>query len=376
VAAAVLSGNRNFEGRIHPQVQANFLASPPLVVAYALAGTVDIDLQREPLGIGKDGDSVYLSDIWPSQDEVKAAVSQFLKPEMFREQYGHVFDGNRSWNEVAVPEGEIYEWNSDSTYIQDPPFFTELTPQVPPLHDITGAKVLALLGDSITTDHISPASSIALNSPAGRYLIDHGVPPSEFNQYGARRGNHEVMMRGTFANIRLKNRLLPGVEGGVTEYQPTGERMSIYDAAMAYGAEGTPLIVIAGKEYGTGSSRDWAAKGPYLLGVKAVIAESFERIHRSNLVGMGVLPLQFKPGEDQAAWGLTGLETYDILGIAGDDGEGLQRGKALTVRATSPQGPSRTFEVICRIDTPVELHYYRNGGILHSVLRDMLKRGA
>jgi aconitate hydratase len=302
-------------------------------------------------------------------------VTQFLEPDMFREQYGHVFDGNQAWNQVAVPEGEIYEWDPESTYIQDPPFFAHLTPEVPALQDIHGASVLALLGDSITTDHISPASSIALNSPAGRYLIEHGVAPSEFNQYGARRGNHEVMMRGTFANIRLKNRLVPGVEGGVTLYQPTGEKMSIYDAAMAYQAGGTPLIVIAGKEYGAGSSRDWAAKGSYLLGVKAVIAESFERIHRSNLVGTGILPLQFKPGEDQVTCGLTGLETYDILGIAGDGKEGLQPGKALTVRATSPQGTARTFEVICRIDTPVELHYYHNGGILHSVLRDMLKKG-
>jgi aconitate hydratase len=373
VVAAVLSGNRNFEGRIHPQIQANFLASPPLVVAYALAGTMNIDLNHEPLGTGKDGQPVYLRDIWPSQSAVKDAVARFLKPDMFQQQYGHVFDGNETWNQVAVPEGQLYAWDPGSTYVADPPFFSALTPQVPGLKDIHGAKVLVLFGDSVTTDHISPAGGIALNSPAGRYLIEHGVTQSEFNQYGARRGNHEVMMRGTFANIRIKNRLVPGVEGGVTVYQPTGEKMSIYDAAMAYQAEGVPLLVIAGKEYGTGSSRDWAAKGPYLLGVKAVIAESFERIHRSNLVGMGVLPLQFKPGEDQVTWGLTGLETYDILGIAGEDG--LQPGKILTVRATSPQGPSRTFEVICRIDTPVELHYYRNGGILHSVLRDMLKRG-
>jgi aconitate hydratase len=374
VVAAVLSGNRNFEGRIHPQVQANFLASPPLVVAYALAGSVDFDLNREPLGTGKDGKPVYLHDIWPSQAEIKAEVARSLKPEMFREQYGHVFDGNDIWNKVAVPEGDIYAWDPNSTYIAEPPFFTHLTLDVPRLRNIEGAKVLAVLGDSITTDHISPAGSISVKSPAGRYLMDRGVQPADFNSYGARRGNHEVLMRGTFANIRIKNRLLPGVEGGVTVYQPTGEQMSIYDAAMAYQADGTPLLVIAGKEYGTGSSRDWAAKGPYLQGVKAVIAESFERIHRSNLVGMGILPLQFKPGEDQVSLGLTGLESYDILGIAGNPGEGLAPGKTLTVAATGPSGTRRTFEVICRIDTPVELHYYHNGGILHSVLRDMVKQ--
>ena len=292
---------------------------------------------------------------------------------MFREQYGHVFEGNEIWNNVAVPEGQLYNWDAQSTYIQEPPFFAELTPEAPPIQDIQGARVLALFGDSITTDHMSPAGSIAVQSPAGRYLIEHGIQPAEFNSYGSRRGNHEVMMRGTFGNIRIKNRLVPGVEGGITVFQPTGEKLSIYDAAMAYKAEGVPLIVIAGKEYGTGSSRDWAAKGPYLQGVKAVIAESFERIHRSNLLMMGILPLQFKPGEDQAMWGLTGLETYDILGIAGDGGDGLQPGKALVVKATSPTGVSRQFEVNCRIDTPVELHYYRNGGILRSVLRDLLK---
>ncbi len=300
---------------------------------------------------------------------------------MFREQYAHVFDGNEIWNKVTVPGGEVYAWNDASTYIQEPPFFTQMMPEVAPLADIRGARVLALLGDSITTDHISPASSIAAGSPAGRYLVAHGVEAREFNQYGTRRGNHEVMMRGTFANIRIKNRLVPGVEGGVTLYQPGAERMPIYDAAMAYQASGTPLIIIAGKEYGTGSSRDWAAKGPYLLGVKAVIAESFERIHRSNLVGMGILPLQFRPGESQESLGLTGLETYDVLGIAGEGGDGspdgrggLQPGKALTVRATGSDGATRTFEALCRIDTAVELHYYHNGGILQSVLRDMLKR--
>ena len=381
VVAAVLSGNRNFEGRIHPQVQANFLASPPLVVAYALAGTMDIDLYHEPLGTGSDGQAVYLRDLWPAQEEVKGAVDRFLRPEMFHEQYAHVFDGNEIWNKVTVPAGEVYAWNGASTYIQEPPFFTQMTPDVAALADIRGAKVLALLGDSITTDHISPASSIAAGSPAGRYLLEHGVEAREFNQYGTRRGNHEVMMRGTFANIRIKNRLVPGVEGGVTLYQPGAERMPIYDAAMAYQAGGTPLIIVAGKEYGTGSSRDWAAKGPYLLGVKAVIAESFERIHRSNLVGMGILPLQFRAGESQETWGLTGLETYDILGLAGDgrDGSpdgpgGLQPGKTLTVRVTGPDGAARSFDALCRIDTAVELHYFRNGGILQSVLRDMLKR--
>ncbi|HEX9115031.1 MAG TPA: aconitate hydratase AcnA [Anaerolineae bacterium] len=374
VVAAVLSGNRNFEGRIHPEVQANFLASPPLVVAYALAGTVDIDLNDEPLGVGKDGRPVFLRDIWPTQAEIKAELARSLKPEMFREQYGHVFDGNETWNKVAVPEGELYTWDLNSTYIAEPPFFTGLTRETRPLQDIEGAKILALLGDSITTDHISPAGSIAIKSPAGRYLIEHGVEQADFNSYGSRRGNHEIMMRGTFANIRIKNRLVPGVEGGVTVFQPTGETMSIYDAAMAYQAQGTPLIVVAGKEYGTGSSRDWAAKGPYLQGVKAVIAESFERIHRSNLVGMGILPLQFRPGEDQTTWGLTGRETFAIQGIAGEGEHGLQPGKPVKVVVTAAGGESRLFEAVCRIDTPVELHYYRNGGILHSRLRDLLAR--
>jgi len=371
VAAAVLSGNRNFEGRIHAQVQANFLASPPLVVAFALAGTVDIDLVNDPLAHDPNGEPVYLRDLWPTQEEVRHAIASYVRPEMFEEQYGHVFEGNEIWNKIPVPEGELYAWDPQSTYIQEPPFFVGLTPEPAPVGDVRGARVLALLGDSVTTDHISPAGAIRPSSPAGRYLLEHGVERADFNQYGARRGNHEVMMRGTFANPRIKNRLLPGVEGPETVYQPTGERMSIYDAAMKYVADGTPLVVIAGKEYGSGSSRDWAAKGPMLQGVKAVIVESFERIHRSNLVGMGVLPLQFLPGQNQETLGLTGFESYDVLGI----GEDLQPGQRLTVRATDKEGHAQTFEVILRIDTPVEVNYYRNGGILQLVLRNMLKRG-
>jgi aconitate hydratase len=371
VAAAVLSGNRNFEGRIHAQVQANFLASPPLVVALALAGTVDIDLVNDPLAHDPNGEPVYLRDLWPTQEEVRHAITSYVRPEMFEEQYGHVFEGNEIWNKIPAPQGELYAWDPESTYIQEPPFFVGLTPEPAPVGDVQGARVLALLGDSVTTDHISPAGSIRPSSPAGRYLLEHGVERADFNQYGTRRGNHEVMMRGTFANPRIKNRLLPGVEGPETVYQPTGERMSIYDAAMKYVADGTPLVVIAGKEYGSGSSRDWAAKGPMLQGVKAVIVESFERIHRSNLVGMGVLPLQFLPGQNQETLGLTGFESYDVLGI----GEDLQPGQRLTVRATDKEGHAQTFEVILRIDTPVEVNYYRNGGILQLVLRNMLKRG-
>ncbi len=371
VAAAVLSGNRNFEGRIHAQVQANFLASPPLVVALALAGTVDIDLANDPLTHDPNGEPVYLRDLWPAQEEVRQAIAGYVRPEMFEQQYGHVFEGNEIWNKIPVPAGELYAWDPQSTYIQEPPFFVDLSPEPAPVSDIQGARVLLLLGDSVTTDHISPAGSIRPSSPAGRYLVEHGVERADFNQYGARRGNHEVMMRGTFANPRIKNRLLPGVEGPETVYQPTGERMPVYDAAMKYVADGTPLLVIAGKEYGSGSSRDWAAKGPMLQGVKAVIAESYERIHRSNLVGMGVLPLQFLPGQNQETLGLTGFESYDIAGI----GEDLKAGQHLTVRATGKQGHAQSFEVILRIDTPVEVNYYRNGGILQLVLRNMLKRG-
>lgn len=369
IVAAVLSGNRNFEGRINPHVRANYLASPPLVVAYALAGRIDIDLLNEPLGHDPNGQPVYLRDIWPTQDEIRREIQRSLQPELFRQQYANVFDGNETWNQIEVPEGEIYAWDPSSTYIQEPPFFVDMPLEPTPLTDVRGARVLALLGDSITTDHISPAGSIAVDSPAGRYLMEHGVSPAEFNSYGSRRGNHEVMMRGTFANIRLRNQLAPGTEGGVTIHLPSGEQMSIYDAAMRYKAEGTPLIVLAGKEYGTGSSRDWAAKGTYLLGVRAVIAESYERIHRSNLVGMGVLPLQFQPGDSWRSLGLTGREIFDIEGIA----EGLKPRQELTVRARDAQGTEKVFTVVARVDTPIEVEYYRHGGILHYVLRQLLR---
>ncbi|NOX62353.1 MAG: aconitate hydratase AcnA [Chloroflexi bacterium] len=367
--AAVLSGNRNFEGRVSPHTKANYLASPPLVVAYALAGTVDIDFASEPIGHDPNGEPVYLKDIWPTQAEIQSEIRRSLRPEMFQEEYGNVFGGNETWNEIPVPEGDIYEWSDESTYIKEPPFFLDVTSaDTPPVQPIEGAKVLLLLGDTVTTDHISPAGPIAPDSPAARYLLAHGIERREWNTYGARRGNHEVMMRGTFANIRIRNKLVPGVEGGYTVYQPTGEQMSVFDAAMKYQEEGTPLLVIAGKEYGTGSSRDWAAKGPYLLGVKAVIAESYERIHRSNLVGMGVLPLQFMPGQSAKSLGLTGFETYDILGL--DDA--MQPGQTYAVRAVADDGRVTEFQVVSRIDTPVEVAYYRNGGILHTVLRRMM----
>ncbi len=364
---AVLSGNRNFEGRVSPHTKGNYLASPPLVVAYALAGTVDIDFETEPIGNDPNGEPVYLKDIWPTQEEVRSAIRQSLKPEMFAEEYANVYEGNEAWNEIPVTGGDVYDW-PESTYIKEPPFFMDVTPEMPDIQPITGAKVLLYLGDTVTTDHISPAGVIAPDSPAAKYLLEHGVPRSEWNSYGSRRGNHEVMMRGTFANIRIRNKLVPGVEGGYSVYQPTGEQMSVFDAAMKYQEDGTPLLVIAGKEYGTGSSRDWAAKGTQLLGVRAVIAESFERIHRSNLVGMGVLPLQFKPGESAASLGLTGFETYDILGLDND----MKAGQTFTVRATDADGKVTEFQVISRIDTPVEVEYYRNGGILHTVLRRML----
>ena len=364
VAAAVLSGNRNFEGRVNPLTLANYLASPPLVVAYALAGTVDIDLSRDPIGTGKDGKPVYLRDIWPSPAEVAAAVRDTVTPDLFRTQYADVFKGDERWRGLPAPSGELYRWRDDSTYIKSPPFFATMTSTVPALGDIAKARVLAVLGDSVTTDHISPAGSIPADSPAGRYLIGLGVPARDFNSYGARRGNHEVMMRGTFANIRLKNQLVPGVEGGVTRHFPDGAQTSIYEAAMQYQAEGVPLIVIAGKEYGTGSSRDWAAKGTTLLGVRAVIAESYERIHRSNLVGMGVLPLQFLPGETREALGLCGDETYAIRGITR-----LAPQAKLEVEATSSDGSVRRFTAVARIDSPIEVEYYRNGGILQTVIR-------
>jgi aconitate hydratase len=366
VAAAVLSGNRNFEGRVHPQVRANYLASPPLVVAYALAGTVDIDFATEPLGKDRNGSPVYLRDIWPSETEVKQAMDRAIRPEMFRESYANVWDGNPAWNAIPVSGGTLYDWRSDSTYIQEPPFFTDLRAGSQRTSEIRGARVLALLGDSITTDHISPAGSIAEESPAGQYLIEHGVAKSDFNSYGSRRGNDRVMVRGTFANIRLKNQLVPEVEGGVTVHFPDGERMSIYDAAMRYKLEGVPLLVIAGKEYGSGSSRDWAAKGTLLLGIRAVLAESFERIHRSNLLGMGVLPLQFTEGENAVSLGLSGQEVFEITGLD-DDRPRAQ----VTVSAAGPGGTRRTFQAVVRLDSPVEVNYYRNGGILPTVLRSL-----
>src|SRR4051794_37328763 len=366
VVSAVLSGNRNFEGRINPVVRANYLASPPLVVAFALAGTVDIDLGYEPLGTDTNGKPVYLSEIWPSEAEIQQVLGASLNADMFREQYGNVFNGNEQWNAIPVASGDLYAWNGDSTYIQNPPYFTGMTREAPPLRSIQGARVLALLGDSVTTDHISPAGSIAKDSPAGRYLMEHGVEPRDFNSYGARRGNHEVMMRGTFANIRIKNALVPDVEGGVTIHLPTMQQMSIYDAAMRYQEEHTPLVVLAGKEYGTGSSRDWAAKGTFLLGARAVIAESFERIHRSNLVGMGVLPLEFHTGDGWEELGLTGHETITIAGI-----EDLQPGQDLTVLAQREDGTQISFPVRARVDSAGELAYYRHGGILHYVLRNL-----
>ena len=368
VAAAVLSGNRNFEGRIHPYVRANYLASPPLVVAYALAGTVDIDLVNDPLGVDGAGQPVYLHDIWPSTDEVQQAMSQAVRPEMFAAKYSNVFSGNETWNAIQSGDSELYGWDEASTYIQEPPFFDQLTPQVPDIAPIHGARVLAFLGDSITTDHISPAGSFSPDSPAGKYLVERGVAPRDFNSYGSRRGNDRVMARGTFANIRLKNRLVPGVEGGVTLYLPDGERMNIYDAALKYRASGTPLVVLAGKEYGSGSSRDWAAKGALLLGIKAVITESFERIHRSNLIGMGVLPLVFKPGENADTLGLTGQEVFSIEGLHNE----MQPKSEVTVRAKKADGSETVFKAIARLDTVIEVDYYRNGGILHTVLRNML----
>ena len=370
VAAAVLSGNRNFEGRIIPQAQANYLASPPLVVAYALAGSVDLDLASEPLGTGKDGKPVFLRDIWPSNAEVNQAIATGIDPEMYRSNYSAVFTINQAWNAIQSSDSLAYPWDPASTYLQEPPFFQSMSTEVPPLADIRSARALAVFGDSITTDHISPASSIPSNSPAGKYLIENGVKPSEFNTYGARRGNDRVMARGTFANIRIKNLMLGGLEGGYTRHYPSGEQMFIYDAAMRYKQENVPLIVLAGKEYGTGSSRDWAAKGPFLQGVKAVIAESFERIHRSNLVGMGVLPMQFLPGENAASLGLTGSELFEIHGIAA----GLKPGGTLQVTAVRADGSRITFQAIARLNTDLEVDYYRNNGILQTVLYNLLKQ--
>ena len=368
VAAAVLSGNRNFEGRISPDVRANFLASPPLVVAYAIAGTVNLDLATEPLGYDPNGQPVYLHDIWPSQDEIQSTIRRSLKPEMYREQYANVFKSNEMFNQIPVAGGDLFAWNPTSTYIKEPPFFN-ITREVQPVRPITGARCLAIMPDSTTTDHISPAGNIARNSPAAEYLEANNVPRAEWNSYGSRRGNHEVMMRGTFANIRIKNQMLDGQEGGYTVYVPEMKQMSIYDAGMRYQTDGTPLIILAGKEYGTGSSRDWAAKGPLLQGVRAVIAESFERIHRSNLVGMGILPLQFKPGENVTTLDLSGFETFDILGL--DDN--MYPAQEYTVRATANNGAVKEFQVISRINTPVEIRYYINGGILQTVLRRMVR---
>jgi len=360
--AAVLSGNRNFEGRVNPLVRANYLASPPLVVAYALAGRMDIDLQNDPIGASSDGKNVYLKDIWPTPEEVQAVVKRSVRSEMFHKEYSEVFQGDERWNSVKVPAGDLYDWSDNSTYIRKAPYFDNMVDPKTSVHDLAGLRALASLGDSITTDHISPAGNIAVDSPAGKYLIEHGVKPADFNSYGARRGNHEVMVRGTFANIRLKNLLAPGTEGGWTTHIPSGEKMTIYEASIRYQQESTPLVIIAGKEYGTGSSRDWAAKGTLLLGVQAVIAESFERIHRSNLVGMGVLPLQFLPGQNRESLGLTGLELYSIEGIP----QAIASGSKARVRADG-----KTFEVTVRIDTPQEAEYYRNGGILPYVLRQL-----
>ncbi|MCF7801157.1 MAG: aconitate hydratase AcnA [Candidatus Marinimicrobia bacterium] len=369
VVSSILSGNRNFEGRVNPHTKANYLASPPLVVAYALAGTMDIDLYNDPIGMGSDGEYVYLKDIWPTTLEVAETLRSAVTSEQFRRKYSEVFQGDDAWQSLPVPEGSLYKWMDKSTYIRKPSFFDGMTKEIQEPEDIQGARLLALLGDSVTTDHISPAGAFSKDTPAGQYLMEHGVELKDFNSYGSRRGNHEVMMRGTFANIRLRNRLAPGTEGGWTRYQPDDEQMTIFDAAMKYQEKGVPLVVIAGKEYGTGSSRDWAAKGTFLLGVKAVIAESFERIHRSNLIGMGVLPLQFKENENQETLGLTGKETYTITGIA----DNLQPGKELTVTATANSGETKTFTVDCRIDTPNELSYYRHGGILQYVLRSLIR---
>jgi aconitate hydratase len=367
VAVSVLSGNRNFEGRIHPLVRANYLASPPLVVAYALAGRMDFDMASDPLGNDKSGKPVYLRDIWPSPQEIEATVRSSVTTAMYHKEYGEVFEGDARWKSLKVPEGAIYAWDTKSTYIQNPPFFEGITKEPAALADIRAARVLAMLGNSITTDHISPAGSIGIDTPAGKYLIEQGVKPVDFNSYGARRGNHQVMMRGTFANIRLRNQLAPGTEGGWTVHVPDGEKMSIYDASMKYQKDGVPLVVLGGKEYGSGSSRDWAAKGTLLLGVSAVIAESFERIHRSNLLGMGVLPLQYRGAESAQSLGLTGFEEYTITGITK-----LAPGATIEVRARDEHGAEKTFQTIARTDTPEEVNYYRHGGILPYVLRQML----
>jgi aconitate hydratase len=364
VAVSVLSGNRNFEGRVSPDCRANYLASPPLVVAFALKGSVRSDIVHEPIGTGHNGEPVYLKDIWPSNEEIRRLIDEHVHSDMFRKRYADVYHGDERWRAIDVTGSATYGWPADSTYIQNPPYFTGMTMTPTPPGDINGARALAVFGDSITTDHISPAGAIKPDSPAGKYLQEHGVSRAEFNSYGSRRGNHEVMMRGTFANIRIRNRMLDNVEGGFTRYEPTGETMPIYDAAMAYQNDGTPLVVLAGKEYGTGSSRDWAAKGTVLLGVRAVIADSFERIHRSNLVGMGVLPLNFMPGENAESLGLDGSETYTITGIAD-----LRPRQDIEVQVARADGSAMTLMARCRIDTYNELEYFKSGGILHYVLR-------
>ena len=369
VACSVLSGNRNFEGRINPHVKANYLASPPLVVAFALAGTMDINIMDEPIAKDAAGKQVYLRDLWPTQKEVADTIARCVGPEQFIKEYGNVAAGNEQWNDIPVKGGELFDFDEASTYIQEPPFFTDLTTAPAAIAPITGGRVLVMVGDSVTTDHISPAGSIKKDGPAGRYLTEHGVPVLDFNSYGSRRGNDRVMTRGTFANIRLRNLLAPGTEGGVTKYLPTGETMAIYDASMKYQAAKVPLVVLAGKDYGMGSSRDWAAKGVYLLGVKVVIAESFERIHRSNLVGMGVLPLVYKRGHTRGTLGLSGSETFTV-----EINDDLKPQQDVTVTATAADGTTTVFVTTCRIDTPVEIEYYRNGGILHTVLRNMLRK--
>jgi aconitate hydratase len=371
VAVSVLSGNRNFEGRINSDVRANYLMSPPLVVAYALAGRIDHNFDETPIGKGKDGQPVYLKDIWPTQKEVADAIAASIDSGIFRKEYATVADGDQNWQQLKFPGGDVYQWEPDSTYIRKAPYFDGMTAIPEAVKDVAGARVLAVLGDSVTTDHISPAGSIKANSPAGKYLVEHGVRPADFNSYGSRRGNHEVMVRGTFANVRLRNKLAPGTEGGVTRLLPEGEQMSIYDASVKYAERKTPLVILAGKEYGSGSSRDWAAKGPRLLGVRVVIAESFERIHRSNLVGMGILPLQFEAGQNVESLGLTGEETYDIVGLVDRLESKFANGRTVAVKATGADGKTKTFEAKVRIDTPQEILYYQHGGILQYVLRGL-----
>jgi aconitate hydratase len=369
LVAAVLSGNRNFEGRVHALTRANYLASPPLVVAYALAGSMKVDLLKDPIGTGEEGQPVFLRDIWPANKDIQAVMDAVLTPEMFRERYADVFQGDVAWQQLEAPTGETYAWMADSTYVRRPTFFEDKGAQG--FHDIKNARPLAILGDSVTTDHISPAGSIKKDSPAGKYLIEHHVTATDFNSYGSRRGNHEVMMRGTFANIRIRNEMAPGTEGGVTRHMPDGTLLPIYDASMRYQSDGVPLVVIAGKEYGTGSSRDWAAKGTRLLGVQAVIAESFERIHRSNLVGMGLLPLQFKEGCDRRTLKLDGSETFDITGLGGTISPRME----LTLTVHRADGSSERVPVLCRIDTLDEIEYYRSGGILQYVLNNLARAG-